>query len=304
MTAVAKDNIPLAIGAILATSLALALGDAIIKQISTGFPLWQIFMLRSLIALPVLAGFAAARGEVRRLVPETLFWTGLRSLMLVTMWVAFYASLPHIPLSVAAAVFYTLPLFITLFAAALLGERIGALGWVAVATGFAGVLLILKPSGADFDAYALLPLASAVLYALAMIVTRSKCRDEHPLALSFSLNTTFVFIGLLATVLTAISPPEASAVAADPFLLGPWTAMAPREWMVMSILATATLIGSIGTAIAYQAGPASMVSTYDFAYLAFAALWGLVFFGEIPDALSALGIALIAAGGILSVRRA
>lgn len=304
MTAVARDNIPLAIGAILATSMALALGDAIIKQISTGFPLWQIFVLRSLIALPVLAGLAMLRGDARHLYPAALVWTALRSLMLVTMWVAFYASLPHIPLSVAAAVFYTLPLFITLFAAALLGERVGALGWVAVATGFAGVLLILKPSGADFDAYALLPLASAVLYAIAMILTRSKCRDEHPLALSFSLNMTFVIAGLLATgVLTAIAPPEASA-AADPFLLGPWTAMAPREWMVMALLATATLIGSIGTAIAYQSGPASMVSTYDFAYLAFAALWGLVFFGEVPDALSAIGIALIATGGILSVRRA
>ena len=304
MTAVAKDNIPLAIGAILATSLALALGDAIIKQISTGFPLWQIFVLRSVIALPVLAGLATLRGDARRLCPAAILWTGLRSLMLVAMWVAFYASLPHIPLSVAAAVFYTLPLFITLFAAALLSERVGALGWVAVATGFTGVLLILKPSGSDFDVYALLPLASAVLYALAMILTRSKCRDEHPLALSFSLNVTFVIAGAAAMALTAIVPPDPSAVAADPFLLGPWTAMAPREWMVMALLATATLIGSIGTAIAYQSGPASMVSTYDFAYLAFVALWGLMFFGEIPDAMSALGIAFIAAGGILSVRRA
>jgi drug/metabolite transporter (DMT)-like permease len=71
----------------------------------------------------------------------------------------------------------------------------------------------------------------------------------------------------------------------------------------MGLLATATIIGSIGAAIAYQSGPSSVVSTYDFAYLAFAALWGFVFFAEVPDVISATGIVLIAAAGILAVRR-
>jgi drug/metabolite transporter (DMT)-like permease len=298
-----RDNIKLAIGAILATSCALALGDAIIKQISTGFPLWQIFVLRSLIAIPVLIGIAKARRKRLSLLPAAPGWTALRSLMLAVMWVAYYAALPHMPLSAAAAVYYTLPLFITVFAALFIGERVGATGWVAVSLGFAGVLLILKPQGVDFNLYALLPLLSAVLYAFAMILTRTKCRDENPLVLSLSLNVAFIVIGALAMTLIAEIQPSTSNIEANPFLLGQWTTMSLPEWLTMGLLATATIIGSIGAAIAYQSGPSSVVSTYDFAYLAFAALWGFVFFAEVPDVISTTGIVLIAAAGILAVRR-
>ena len=104
--------------------------------------------------------------------------------MLTFMWVAYYTALPHVALSVAAAVYYTLPLFITLFAALFIGEMVGVQGWIAVFLGFCGVLLILKPQAEDFNAYALLPLISAILYAFAMIITRTKCKNESPLVLS------------------------------------------------------------------------------------------------------------------------
>jgi len=67
---------------------------------------------------------------------------------------------------VAAATLYTLPLFITLFAAVFIGDRIGTKGWVAVFLGFGGVLLILRPEAGGFNAYALLPLVAAILDAL------------------------------------------------------------------------------------------------------------------------------------------
>jgi drug/metabolite transporter (DMT)-like permease len=79
--------------------------------------------------------------------------------------------------------------------------------------------------------------------------------------------------------------------------------MAADEWLTMTVLATAIIIGSVGAAIAYQAGPSSVVSTFDFSYLAFAAVWGLVFFAEVPDAITITGIIMIAAAGILAVRR-
>ena len=79
--------------------------------------------------------------------------------------------------------FYTLPIFITLFAALFIGDRIGLMGWGSVLLGFAGVALILKPTPNGFNGYALLPLVSAILYALTVILTRTKCREEHPLVL-------------------------------------------------------------------------------------------------------------------------
>jgi drug/metabolite transporter (DMT)-like permease len=292
------DNLVLAVGAILFTVWALSLGDALVKQLSTGFVIWQIFVLRSVLAAPVL--FAAILFAARHasLLPKAPGWTALRSVMLVAMWVAYYASLPHLQLSVAAAAYYTLPLFITLFSALLAGEGVSRLGWVAVATGFLGILLILRPEAGAFNAYALLPLLSAVLYALAMILTRTKCRAEHPFTLSLALNLCFIGVGLGATLLigTFVAPER------DGFLLAAWTPMGSHEWLAMALLAAAVLVGSIGAAVAYQSGPPSVVGTFDFAYVGFAVVWGLLFFGEIPDGSAVLGMAMIVLAGILSLR--
>lgn len=294
-----SDNIALAVGAILVTVFALSLGDALIKQVSAGFVLWQIFVVRSLLAVPVLLLVILVFAKNASLIPIQLGWTSVRSLMLVFMWIAYYVSLPHLQLSVAAAAYYTLPLFITLFSAVFVGERISKLGWLAVGIGFLGVLLILRPKAEEFNAYALLPLVSAMLYALAMILTRTKCQTEHPLTLSLVLNIYFVLTGVIAAVMISVFVgPDRNG-----FLLAPWTPMEAEQWTAMCLLAAAILIGSIGAAIAYQKGPSSMVGTFDFAYVGFAVLWGLVFFAEVPDIVSIAGMLMIVAAGVLSVRQ-
>lgn len=294
----AADNTRLAVATIVFTVAALSFGDAVIKLVSADFPLWQIFVVRSLVALPVLVAIAVASRRwglaVLKLVAPG--WSVLRSLLLVAMWVLYYASLPHLKLSIAASAYYTLPLFICLFSALLLKERVGVLGWSAVALGFVGVVLILDPSAGDFNAFALLPLGSAVLYALAMILTRTRCRSEHPLALSVVLNASFVVAGLIGTLL-------GGAISDGGYLGGSWVAMGAREWGAMAILAGAILIGSIGAAIAYQIGRPSVIASYDFAYVGFAALWGALFFSELPSLQAAAGMALIVIAGILAVRR-
>jgi drug/metabolite transporter (DMT)-like permease len=293
-----SDNIALAVGAILVTVFALSLGDALIKQVSAGFVLWQIFVVRSLLAVPVLLLVILVFAKNASLIPIQLGWTSVRSLMLVFMWIAYYVSLPHLQLSVAAAAYYTLPLFITLFSAVFVGERISKLGWLAVGIGFLGVLLILRPKAEEFNAYALLPLVSAMLYALAMILTRTKCQTEHPLTLSLVLNIYFVLTGVIAAVMISVFVgPDRNG-----FLLAPWTPMEAEQWTAMCLLAAAILIGSIGAAIAYQKGPSSMVGTFDFAYVGFAVLWGLVFFAEVPDIVSIAGMSMIVAAGVLSIR--
>ena len=292
------DNIPLAGAAIIFTVLALSLGDALIKLTSSNLVIWQIFVLRSALLLPLLLGAVLLFGLPFARDTRTYFWIAARSLMLVGMWVAYYACLPHVDLSVAAAGYYTLPIFITLFSAVFVGDRIGRLGWLAVAVGFLGTLMIIKPSPTDFNAYVLLPLLSAVLYALAMILTRTKCQDVHPIGLSMALNLAFILAGGSATGLLALVPGEQRTG----FLMAPWAAMATNEWLAILLLAAAILIGSVGAAFAYQRGPSSVIGTFDFAYVAFAVSWGIVFFEEWPDAVTVVGIFLIVAAGILSLR--
>jgi len=134
----ASDNPRLAVVVIIATVFALALGDAMIKGTSATFTLWQIFVLRSVVVVPILFALIRWRTPQVQLVPNELLWTILRSVCLTLMWVTYYLSLAKVELSIAAAAYYTLPLFITLFAAAFLGDSIGPIGWVAVVLGFFG----------------------------------------------------------------------------------------------------------------------------------------------------------------------
>ena len=276
---------------------ALAMGDALIRQSSASISVWQMFALRSGLAIPVILAIMAlfARGAFHR--PRRPGWTILRSGLMVLMWVFYYAALPHVPLSVAAAGYYTSPLFITLLAALVTGMRITPMQLAAVGVGFVGVLLIIRPGSSDLSIYAVLPIASAILYALAMILTATRCRDEHPVMLALALNIAFVVAGAVAMLAA-----PAGAELAPNFAPG-WIAMTPEIWRVMGILAVAILIGSLGAAYAYQKGPAAVVVTFDFAYVGFSALWGWLIFLERPDALSSAGIALIVLAGLMALRR-
>lgn len=295
------DNVPLGVVAIVGTVLALSLGDALIKSLGGGggMGLWQLFAVRSVLALPVLLVGALLFLNRTRLAPISVRWIAIRSLLLTAMWVAYYLALPLLPLAVAAAAYYTLPLFIVAFAALFGGETVGRSQWAGVALGFVGILLVLRPGGEAFVWAALLPILAAVLYALAMILTRTKCRNEHPATLALGLNATFVIVGFIGLLVGWLFPVETTG-----FLSPDWTTMGPDAWRTMAILASLILVASIGTSVAYQAAPASTVGTFDFAYVGFALIWGALFFSERPDNAALAGIGLIVAAGVLAVRQA
>jgi len=296
------DNSKLAVFSIIFAVLALSMGDAVIKYVSASFSLWQIYVVRSLIAAPILIAVIKFREPTLSLKPVSISWTAIRSLLLGVMWVAYYAALPHIKLSVAAAVFYTIPLFITLFSAVFTGDKVTSKSWIAIVLGFFGVLLIVRPDADGFNAYVLLPLLAAILYAVAMILTRTKSLDENPKILSLSLNITFIGMGIVASLLIAIWDPAESAKNTYPFLIGDWAVLDLSGWLTMSVLAIVIIFGSLFAAIAYQNAPSSVVATFDYSYLAFAALWGLLVFSEVPDALTVLGMVMIAGAGMIAIR--
>ena len=298
----AADRTALAVGAVLASVFALSAGDALIKLTSASFPLWQLFVLRSLLVVPVLLVLLRRREPSTSPVPRHVRWVLLRSALLVAMWIAYYTALPEIDLALAAAAYYTSPLLIVLLSSSLAGDRVGWTVRVAVALGFAGVLVMLRPGTATLDGYVGLPFVAALLYALAMILTRARCVEESPLVLALVLNLAFVATGIAATVVgLGAGVPERLAVA-NPFLFGAWTALGGREWTAVAGLSLAMLVGSVGAAIAYQSGPAPVVATFDYAYLVFAGLWGALLFAEVPDPVAGTGMAMIAAGGVLAVR--
>ena len=79
--------------------------------------------------------------------------------------------------------------------------------------------------------------------------------------------------------------------------------MGSEQWIAMGLLSLAILIGSVGAAIAYQNGPASIIGILDFAYVGFAAIFGFIIFAEVPTISTLTGIGLIVASGYLAIRQ-
>lgn len=301
MSSSKPDNVPLAVGTILFTVFAMSAGDALVKSMGAASTvgLWQLFAVRSVLVLPVLVPAGLYFGVRSSLLPKSILWVGLRAALLVMVWIAYYAALPNLPLSAAAAALYTLPLFIVGFSALWTHDRVTPLQGVAAALGFVGVALVLRPGTEAFSVYALLPILAAMLFAGAMVLTRTRCQNEHPLAMVFGLHLAFILTGALGLIVLALVP----ALAGDSFLSDTWHSLTGAEWQIMVLLALSILIASVGTAIAYQKAPTSIIGTFEFAYVGFAVLWGILFFAELPDLLTLAGLALIVLAGVLTIRK-
>ncbi|MER8912097.1 DMT family transporter [Mesorhizobium sp. M0854] len=298
-TAPKADRVGIAIAAMVFTDLTLSIADAIIKVTISDMPLSQFIFLRSCVTLPLLISILKWRFPQVSLRPAYPGWAIVRSSLLLSSLLIYYASLPRLDFSMAAAVYYTIPLFITLFAAFWIREPVGVQGWVGVALGFIGVLLMQKPQVGDLGIHAVMPLVSAILYALAMVLARTKSRGENPFVLALIFNLIAIVLGGSASLATVMAGSEGG----QSLFMGAWIPMGWTQCALIGLLSMTMLIGSVGTAIAYQLGPSSIISTWDFSYLAFAVLWGVVLFSERLDAASMLGIILIALAGIIVIRR-
>lgn len=276
--------------------------DALVKLGSSQFTVWQLYLVRSAIAIVLLLlwlGLAQQGSPWRSLVCDR--WTLLRSASLTLMWIAFYAALPHMSLSLAALALYTAPLFIALLSALVLREPVSPRRWLAIALGFVGVLVILRPTAGDFSGMTLLPVLAALLYAVAAIVTRARCSSHCALSLALNLNVCLCLVGALALLSHGLPSPAQPSLPYN-FLASQWVAMGPAQWLLMGLLAVLMVLMSIGVAKAYQIGPSAVVGTFDYSYLPFAMFWSFALFSEVPDARMVLGMGLIAASGFWVLR--
>ncbi|WP_337659749.1 DMT family transporter [Anderseniella sp. Alg231-50] len=291
------DQTALAIGIILASVLTMAFADAVVKLVSADLTVWQVFVARSVFAIPCLIAILPAMGVGFRL--ASLKWALIRSALLVLTWLFFYASLPVLSLSVAAVAVYTNPIITALLSAVVIGERVSPRQWAGVLLGFLGVIAILKPGTDAFSWFTVLPLIAAACYSLAMVLTRSKCQDEQPLVLGLALHCSFLVTGVIAVGILALIGLDAGTTPTFPFLFNGWTAMGAREWGLMALIGVLSAAYFVGVAHAYQIAPPSVIGTFDYAYLVSAAVWGFIFFAETPDVYTICGMVLITAAGLL-----
>lgn len=264
---------------------ALSLMDACLKVLAPHYPPLQLAALRGLTALPIVVAWVVWRGRIGSLWkirwPLHLF----RGAMAIAMLTAFAYALRELPLSEAYTLFFVAPLLITALSAPILGERIGRARWIAIGVGFAGVVVVLRPTGEGLSTLAgYAVLAAACGYAISAITVRVLSRTDTTEAMVFWLTTMLAGgAGVLA--------------ARD------WVALDPAHYAVLAGLAATGALGQYAITEAFRRGEASVVAPFEYTALA----WGLVldwsFWGVLPDAIVWLGAAIIVASGIYLVHR-
>ncbi|MCP5156130.1 MAG: DMT family transporter [Ectothiorhodospiraceae bacterium] len=259
--------------------------NAIAKSLAGEFPLWQVTWARFLGHLLLMTAilcprhglgvFASARPGLQ-LVRSTVFFGSN---------VTFIGALPHVSLATAAAIMFTVPVIVTALSVLFLGERVGLWRWGAVACGFLGALVIIRPGSTAFEPGTLLVLGSALCYSTYQLLTRR-------LAAHDSAQTQILWTAVVGAVSMCLVVPFVGRMPDDALQIGQFVALGT--------------IGAVAHLLVIQAlrrAPASVIAPIGYVELVGATVLGFVVFGDLPGPTTWLGAALIVASGLVIAYR-
>ena len=271
---------------IMASMAGYTCSDAAMKVMSEDLPLFQVLFLRGVVTSCVV--FVLALPYIRRgqLIDRAdRPWLSWRVLAEVAAAFFFLTALFNMPLANATALIQTIPLTVTLGGAIFFGELLGWRRLTAIAIGFLGMLMIVRPGAADFNAYSIYVLI-AVLCATSRDLLTRKTSARTP--------------SILITLLTSVSVAAAAGLAS---LTIDW---APLDLRLagLIILSGTLIVGAYHFGVlAMRAGEIGFIAPYRYTSLIWALILGLLVFGDWPDALTLLGAGLIVLAGVFTLSR-
>lgn len=236
---------------------------------------WARLMLSTLIAVP----FLLSGRTWRVMIPDQPWLQSLRGLLTVVSTAFFFWALAYLPIADTLAIYFVQPLIVTALSPFMLGEHVGLRRWLAVLTGFAGTLVIIRPGFEAINLGVVLALLAGAVTAFNMLLTRMVAHRADPIANMFYAN----FAGMIF------------ATVAVPFY---WQPPTPDQWQLFALLA---VIGSAGHYLiiaAYRHAEASLLAPLAYAEMIMAIAAGWWFFGDFPDKWTFLGLAILIASAI------
>lgn len=281
------DQVPrprLGITLCLLSMLIFACQDGVTKVLVKDLPVAQMVMVRYWVFFAFAIGYGLYHGELRAACRSRRpLLQVLRALVGVGEIALFGLGLRYLGLADMHALYAVFPLMTLAMAGVFLREFIGVRRWVAAAVGFAGTLVILRPGTGVFDLTAMIPLLSALGFAIFNILTRRISQDD-----SFATNALYMgFIGAL--VVTLLGLPG-------------WVSPSPSQWALLAIVSTTGVVAQLLVIQALRYATAATLQPFNYALLVFATFIGLVVFGELPDTWTVVGACMVIAGGLYAVK--
>ena len=280
-----KDNLPLGIGLMVFTTLVFAVQDAISKHLASAYNPIQTVMIRywffaAFVIFLAMRHKGGLRMAARSGMPKVQV---LRSLVLVLEICVMVTAFTVLGLIESHAVFASYPLIIAALSGPILGERVGWRRWAAIGVGFIGMIIILDPSAGVFSLGALIPLCSAILFALYGLLTRYVSRVDDAQTSLFYTGT----VGAVAVTVVGI------------WLWEPM--IGPDRW-IMAILCVTGVMGHFTLIKCYDVAEASAVQPFAYLQLVFVFVFGLAM-GEVLRQEALIGSLIIIAAGIFTLVR-
>ncbi len=261
--------------------------DTLVKLVAGDLPAGQIIAIRGLFAAVLVYGWLVAgghSGEIRKaLSPLVAVRAGLEA----NVAFLFISALAFIPIADITAIFLLTPLLITALSGPILKEQVGWRRWSAVAAGFAGMLLVVKPGGAGFVAGAatLMALGSVALCAARDLVTRFIDHRVPTIVVTF---TTCVAVGLFGAAMIPFQG---------------WVPPTTSQILLLFAASTVLVVGNHAMILAFRGVEVSLVSPFRYSVMVWAIASGILVFGEWPDWASWVGIGLIVGAGLYTLHR-
>lgn len=276
--------------------------DNYVRVIADGAGLWQFHAVRSLMAFALLGLAAGPLGLSLR--PRRWGAVVARSAIHASAMVVYFGCLAFLSVAEVAAGLFSAPIFVLILSRFVYGHALGPVRIAAVAVGFLGVILVLLPSAEGGVRLAtVLPVAAGALYALGNLATREWCEGETAETLTAGFFAGLGVFGAIGMAVLAAAGPEAPPGPEGFLLRGPvWP---PADfWFWTAVQAAGSLVGVAMVVRAYQIAEASRVSVFEYVILPVSALWSYVLWGERIAAISAVGMVLIFAAGLMIALRA
>lgn len=283
---------------VLAGMFTLGLTDNFVPHISERGSLWQFHMVRSVMCLALIAGLVALGWGALR--PRRFWAVAGRSFFQGGAMLIYFGCLSVLPIGVVVAGLFTAPLFVVLITVIFQRQRVGPFRWLAVVTGFAGALMVIRPDPAALDPVAFLPVLAGLLYAVGAVATRAWCEGESTLTLTagfFAMLGLFGSIGVLAIDGTGAPTSHAG------FVLRSWGPLDGAMLFWFGVQAVGSLLGIALIFRGYLLGEASQVAVFEYSLLVFASFWAWMLWGQSVPPLALLGMGLIAAAGAVIALR-
>lgn len=281
-----------------------AINDVAIKFLSGGYALHQVVLIRSVIGLliimaviaPLTDGWAIAR-------TKRLKMHMLRGLCVVFANMTFFLGLAAMPLADAVAIFFVSPLVITIFSVLFLAERVGPRRWAAIAVGFIGVLIMMRPGTEAFQVASLLPLGAAFCYAGIHIITRRIGGTESAATMAFYIQIMFIVVCLAMGLAVGDGRFGDQSDPSLAFLLRAWDWPLLGDYPVFLIIGVGIAFGGYLISQAYRVTEASFVAPFEYLALPMSVVLGMLVFAEFPGFWDYIGMALILGAGLFTIWR-